>query len=150
MLTFLTRMWRMCTSLGLRVKFKILFISDDTGRLDWSRCYTVTGNMMMAVGEINTAIILICHSFLFNMSKQFLAPGGLSAVCVLASCNYPTLGPQGSLIWDPQGLISSKCFKVDEKSPTCNIPRFISGKYPVWDRIWAGSWCHLIAPYCHR
>ena len=49
---------RMCNSLGLRMKFKTLFMSDEEKlghHFDWP--------------------------LFFNMSKPFLAPGALSAEC---------------------------------------------------------------------
>ena len=50
-----SKLTRMCASLGLRIKFKTLFMTD--------------------------------HDLLlfFNMSNQFLAPGGLNAECVQVS-----------------------------------------------------------------
>ena len=42
-------MCAMCASLGLRMKFKTLFMSD----------------------EKNTAIVLVCQAQFFNISKQF-------------------------------------------------------------------------------
>ena len=67
-----TRLTRICASLGLRMKFKTLFMSDKEKH---------------------------SHHFdlpLFsNMSKQFLAPGGLSAECVEVSV-MSTLGLQGA------------------------------------------------------
>ena len=68
-------------SLGLRMKFKTLFMSDEEKHR---------------------------HNFysqlLFNMSKQLLAPRGLSAECVM--------GPSGNWLWGPQGLWSSNCSKL--------------------------------------
>ena len=49
---------RICASLGLRMKFKTLFMSD-----------------------FNLPLF-------FNMSKQLLAPGGLNAECVQVSVMY--------------------------------------------------------------
>ena len=61
----LLRKTRICASLGFRMKFKTLFMSD--------------------------------HDFLlfFNMSNQFLAPGGLNAECVKVSVML-TWGLQGA------------------------------------------------------
>ena len=67
---------RICTGLGLRMKFLILFMSDDIERLDCSPdCEHDDG----CGRKKNTAIILICHSrpSFHNMSKQLLAPGGV-------------------------------------------------------------------------
>ena len=54
------------------------------GGLTLARCNIVTVNMTMASGERKTQ-----HHFglplFFNMSKQFLAPGGLSSECVKIS-----------------------------------------------------------------
>ena len=43
----------------------------------------------------NTVIILVGHSSFVNISKQFLAPGGLSDECVQVSVMY-TWGLQGA------------------------------------------------------
>ena len=59
---FNMKLTRICASLGLRMKCKTLFMSSDEKH---------------------------SHHFdlppFFNMSKQFLAPGGLSAECVQVS-----------------------------------------------------------------
>ena len=64
-----TRIW---ASLGSRMKFKTLFMSNEEKH---------------------------CHHFhlpfFFNMSKQFLTPGGLSAECVQVSVML-TWGLQGA------------------------------------------------------
>ena len=54
-------------------------MSNDIERLDCSRCNIATVKMTMAVGEKKYSHHLICHSFpsFRNMSKQFLAHGGL-------------------------------------------------------------------------
>ena len=52
----------------------------------------------------------------FNMSNQFLAPGGLHAECVQVSVML-TWGLQGAGSEAPQGLKSSKCSKLI----VCNI-----------------------------
>ena len=60
----------------------------------------------------NTAIILICHSQICNMLKQFLAPGGLSAqyVQVIVSCKPgASRVSELALRLGSKGLRSSKC-----------------------------------------
>ena len=54
------------------------------GSLTVACCNIANVNITMAVGERKIAIIFIFLLF-YNMSKQFLAPRGLSAECVQVS-----------------------------------------------------------------
>ena len=72
----------MRASLGLRIKSKTLFMSNDIGGLTVACCNTATVNMMMAVGERKTQPSLICRSFLniYNLYvRAILGPRGWSA-----------------------------------------------------------------------
>ena len=62
----------------------------------------------------NTAIILICHSFLVYPSNSWPRPGGLGAECVQVSVMYiRPWGLQGAGSEDPQGPKSYKlCCKL--------------------------------------